>query len=211
MAQLRWGSDAPTDVDAARERLLVAAEAAFRRYGVLKTTVEDVATLAKVSRATVYRYFAGRDELILGVLLREGDRFIKRLSARLDVAANLEDALLTGVVYTLQAIRRDKNLALLFAPETAGLTTTIAGASEALFSLMTGFIRPYLENGTTNAPFPEGIDASDAAEWLLRAVLSFATVEGPRKRTEQQLRDYLRCFLIPALVGPPAAVRVRPS
>src|SRR3546814_653757 len=101
MARLRWGTDAPFDTDAARERLINAAEACFLRYGVMKTTVEDVAAHANVSRATVYRYFAGRDELILGVLLRDGGRFLEALGQRLDAAEDLEQAIIDGVVYTL--------------------------------------------------------------------------------------------------------------
>ena len=39
MSQLRWGTEAPNDTAAARERLIDAAEACFQRFGVMKTTV----------------------------------------------------------------------------------------------------------------------------------------------------------------------------
>ena len=60
---LRWGADAPDDIAAARERLLDAAETRFEQYGIIKTTVEDIARTAHVSRATVYRYFATTEDL----------------------------------------------------------------------------------------------------------------------------------------------------
>ena len=40
MSQLRWGTEAPNDTAAARERLVDAAEACFQRFGVMKTTIE---------------------------------------------------------------------------------------------------------------------------------------------------------------------------
>src|SRR5690349_16253304 len=120
MARLRWGVDAPDDPVAARARLLTAAEVCFSRYGVMKTTVEDVATEAKVSRATVYRYFEGRDELVLGVLLMEAKRFLTKLQKRIAAQSNISDAIVEGVLFTVEAVRADTNLALLFAPETAG-------------------------------------------------------------------------------------------
>lgn len=203
MARLRWGEEAPTDTDAARERLIDAAEMCFHKYGVMKTTVEDVAAIAKVSRATVYRYFAGRDELILGVLLREGARFLDRLGSRIDAAQNIEDAVLLGVLYTLKAIRADENLALLFAPEVAGVTTSIAGASEALFTLTADFLLPYFEAAQVAGTLRPTIDLDDAAEWTLRTILSLVTVDGPRKRTEPQLREFLQSFLLPALIVAP--------
>src|SRR3954453_11433645 len=74
VSKLRWGDQVPADVDAARQRLLDAAETCIDRYGLAKTTVEDIATTAKVSRATIYRYFDNRDELMLAVVLRSLDR-----------------------------------------------------------------------------------------------------------------------------------------
>ena len=78
-----WGSDAPTTIDAARDRLIDAAEACFTKFGPAKTTLEDIASEAGVSRATVYRYFdGGRDEIILGVVLREAKDFLEALARR---------------------------------------------------------------------------------------------------------------------------------
>ena len=67
MTRLRWGDSAPSGAAAARDRLVDAAEACIDRFGVGKTTLDDVATEARVSRATVYRYFQNRDELVLEV------------------------------------------------------------------------------------------------------------------------------------------------
>ena len=43
----------PVTTDATRERIIDAAEECFGRFGVAKTTVEDIAAAAKLSRATV--------------------------------------------------------------------------------------------------------------------------------------------------------------
>lgn len=79
---LRWGENPPADIEAARERLIDAAEECLQRFGITKTTVEDVAATASVSRATVYRYFRDRDELILAVLVRDVDRLLDRVKKR---------------------------------------------------------------------------------------------------------------------------------
>src|SRR3954454_22546681 len=50
VSKLRWGNEVPADVNAARERLLDAAETCIDRFGLAKTTVEDIAAAAKVSR-----------------------------------------------------------------------------------------------------------------------------------------------------------------
>lgn len=204
MAKLRWGESAPEDLNEARVRLVDAAEACFDRYGVLKTTVEDVATEAHVSRATVYRYFAGRDDLILAVLLREAGRFQGLLAKKVQKQENLADALVEGVLFTVDSVRSDPHLALLFTPEAAGLTTQIAGASEALFETTAEFLRPLLAD---NDQLRAGVNVEEASEWLLRVILSLLTASGPVQRSTAAQRRYLHTFLVPALVDVPRGAR----
>lgn len=199
--KLRWGSEAPTDSDEARERLIDAAEACFERYGVMKTTIEDVAATARVSRATVYRYFEGRDELLLGVLVREGKRFLDRLANIFINEPNFGVALVEGTIFTIAAIREDDKLALLFTPDAAGTTGSVAGSSEAIFALTADFMRPFIKAAAASGQLRSGLDVNEISEWTLRTVLSFLMVKGPTERDEFAVRQYLKTYLLPAVVN----------
>src|SRR6476661_10033067 len=83
----------------ARERLLEATYACVARYGLAKTTVEDVARESGLSRATLYRYFpGGKDQLLRDVIAWETGRFFGRLAEAVagapDFPSLLEEALL---------------------------------------------------------------------------------------------------------------------
>lgn len=200
MARESWGSEAPTSVDDARDRLVDAAEVCFTRFGVAKTTLEDIATEAGVSRATVYRYFGGgRDEIILGVVLREGREFLASLDHRVQREQTLGDAIVEGVLYTVAAVRRSDHLALLFAPEVAGHTTSIAGASAALYELTQDFLRPIFDQARTSGQLRDGIVSEDAAEFVLRMILSLLSVAGPRRRPQAKEREFLRTYCAGAI------------
>lgn len=200
MARESWGSEAPTSVDDARDRLVDAAEVCFTRFGVAKTTLEDIATEAGVSRATVYRYFGGgRDEIILGVVLREGREFLASLDRRVQREQTLGDAIVEGVLYTVAAVRRSDHLALLFAPEVAGHTTSIAGASAALYELTQDFLRPIFDQARTSGQLRDGIVSEDAAEFVLRMILSLLSVAGPRRRSQAKEREFLRTYCAGAI------------
>lgn len=198
MQQLRWGADAPEDVPEARSRIIDAAEVCFGRIGIAKTTVEDVARQAKVSRATVYRYFDGRNDLVLEFLLRDTDRHFARLRPRLEQLGSLAEVIVEFVVLTERATRRDPSLSRLFTADQASLAGgVIADASLALFERITTFFRPFfLRLADQVAP---GVDATGASEWILRAVLSFLAVQGPQLRTPEGQRHYLRTYLVPAI------------
>lgn len=200
MARLRWGTEPPSTLDSARTRLIDAAEECFRRYGVSKTTVEDVAKAAQVSRATVYRYFDGRDSLVLGVLEREGGRFMQRLFKRLGRSPNLSVAIIDGVLYTVKAVKADEHLALLFAPEAAGLTVSIPGATDAMYKLAISFLRPLIQSAEESGQLRPGVEVDEAAEWILRATLSLLTTSFPVSRPPAAERRFLETFLVRAVV-----------
>jgi len=198
-SNLRWGADAPEDITTARTRLLDAAQKCFEQDGILKTTIEDIAKAAHVSRATVYRYFDGRDELILGVLLRDTDRHLARIRPRVERQASLGDAIVEYVAVTVNAARRDRSLNMLFTGEgarTAG--GIIAGSSVALFEAIAAFFQPLFERW--NDQLRPGTDIGDASEMILRMLLSMVTVEGPKRRSDAAQRAFIERYLVPAIV-----------
>ena len=65
---------------ASRQEIIEATYSCVARRGLAKTTVEDAAREARVSRATVYRIFpGGRDELIDAVVAWATLEFFVRL------------------------------------------------------------------------------------------------------------------------------------
>jgi AcrR family transcriptional regulator len=198
-AALRWGDDAPEDSDAARARILNAAETCFARFGVLKTTVEDIAKLAKVSRATVYRYFdGGRDEIVLGVILRGTDRYLARVRSRIDRQPSLAEAIVEFVEVTTRAARRDPSLIRLFNMDESRATGgMLTGASVALFEKVSMFFVPLFARWPSQVR--PGVELADAAEWILRTILSMLSVDGPRRRSAEGQRQFLTRYLAAAI------------
>jgi AcrR family transcriptional regulator len=149
-----------------KPRLIEAAEACFLRLGVARTTIDDVAREAKVSRATVYRHVRDRDELVLAVFARQADRFLERMTA--DEAQSVGD----GIVY---AVREVPNQPLLLEV----MRNPPAGAWEVCVD------RARDRMG--------GVLDGDEVEWVLRTVLSFLLL--PSDRDEEDLRAFVARFL----------------
>ncbi len=69
------------------------------RWGLAKTTADDVARTAGISRATLYRTFPGGMDVVFDAVIRhETGRFFEAVTARLDDADTLEDLLVIGFV-----------------------------------------------------------------------------------------------------------------
>lgn len=198
-SSIRWGAASPRDPDTARDLLLDAAEACFERHGIGGTTMDDIAKHAKVSRATVYRYFAGRDAVVSGVILRATDRYLEKVQPRIAGQPDLGEAVLEFVEVTVRAARRDETIGLLFKSDDhlAGIGFA-NGTSVALFELVTDFLRPVFAAHWEHVR--PGVSVDEASEWVLRTILSLLTVHGPRDRSHDGLHSFLRRFLLPALV-----------
>ena len=196
--QLRWGDNVPDDAAAARERLLDAAETCFARFGVPKTTLDDVAAEASTSRATVYRYFAGRDELIVGVLLRDHRRFLQNLKVRLEAQPTFAEMLVECVLASVEAARVDTRVRMLFVPETRRMTEEVAGASDEILKGFAEFLRPYVQWAKATGRLQAGIDLRTLSEWVTRVVFSFISFPGPERSLKEQRRLLLNVFA-PAL------------
>jgi AcrR family transcriptional regulator len=166
-----------------------------------------VAAEANVSRQTVYRYFANRDELLLeGVLAElEDSQAVPDRSEAMARAARTPEAavasLVEGVVHTLESIRTNPLLHSLLAAESDSVRATIDGASQALFRRYADEMRPWFVLGQERALLRPDVEPDEMAELLLRLTLSFLTTEGWVHREPAELRRYLLTFLTPALTA----------
>src|SRR4051795_842396 len=77
------------------------------RWGVAKTTLEDVAREAGSSRATVYRTFpGGKDALLAATADRELSRLEQAVASAIGDAIDLEDALVVAVTTVARHLER---------------------------------------------------------------------------------------------------------
>ena len=74
------------------QRLLEATLVCLARHGIAKTTLDDVAREAGVSRATLYRYFPGKQALLSAAVTAEAARIAATVDAAGAQARDLEDA-----------------------------------------------------------------------------------------------------------------------
>lgn len=190
----------PEDEDEARTRLLDAAEECFERWGVLKTTMDDVGTLAQVSRATVYRYFAGRDDLILGVVLRRAEDFYAQLRRVVATAPTFPDGIANGVAYSVTAALGDRYLSLVFAPGDASVASGALTSSRRNRTFNLAGLRPVLEAAQARGEMRRDVSVEDAADWLLRVVLLVLTLP-PDEQEEEAVRGFVLRFVVPGLVA----------
>ncbi len=180
-----------------RVRIIDASLACLARHGTLKTTVDDIARQAGVSRATVYRVFpGGRDEMLAAVVDTEMARLFSALGVRLGEAEDLKEALTNGIVEASTRIQNHAALRYLVEHEPATVLGHLAfDESNRLLGTASRFTAPFL------ARWMSPMEAGRVAEWASRIVLSYAIVPSTyRDLTDPVDTGYLvATFLLPGI------------
>ena len=202
MSATQWGYHAADDADAARERIVDAAETAMQRWGVARTRIDDIATEAHCGRTTIYRYFGNRDTVIVEVVVRQARRLLSTLVDRLATLPDTPDKIVEALVLAVDLVRRDQHLSWAFRLDES--PAQVEGLAEALHELATSTWSLFLRSDPTlRRALRPGVDPALAAEWMLRIMLSYLTFPGRSGESRQAMRRQLRLLLVPALFKEP--------
>jgi AcrR family transcriptional regulator len=189
--------------DATHDQVLDAALALFIEFGLRRTTMEDVAGKAGIGRATIYRRFGDKDQLVQAVILRECQQQLALIEQRLKGIESAVDALLEAFVLAVTGAHSHPLLARLLRSE----PDTILPYLTTELPEVTTFSRLYLAaqiSKSQKAGLIAAKPAEQVAELLLRLVqslvLSPAGVIDPAD--EDSVRGFANLFLRPVLTPP---------
>ena len=167
-------SEPPRDLTTTR--VLDAAYEQLSLVGVQRTSMEDVARRAGVSRVTVYRHFANKDALVQQVLHREFERLVQQYLADLERAETAVDRIVGGYVTTLQAIRRNPLLRGLLSVELDALVSSMAGRTDQVLAMARLFIASQLRAEQAAGEIAPDVDVDVAADLMTRVAISYVLI-----------------------------------
>ena len=186
--------------DETTERIIAGALAQFEEFGLRRTTMEDVARRADVSRVTIYRRFSGKEALVEAVILGEARRFFSELDAAVASCETTDDLLAEGFAFALDRIRRHVLVNRLLTTEPESLLPHLTRDANPVLEAARAFLADRLGRELRGA----SLDTSEievAAELLVRLVLSFLLTPDTVARldTPERAREFARRYLAPAL------------
>jgi AcrR family transcriptional regulator len=182
----------PEAFDPTTERILDAALEQFELTGIRRSSVEDVARRAGVTRVTVYRRFARKDALVDAVVVRECRRAIAAVDAR------IEERTVEGFVAMLDAVRSHPLVNRLFAVEPASLMRALTVEGGPVIALGTAYCAEQIRRGQREGQLPQ-YDPEPVAEILARLAHSIllAPQGGIPIADERAARRFAREYLAP--------------
>ncbi|MEU5878765.1 helix-turn-helix domain-containing protein [Spirillospora sp. NPDC047279] len=193
------------------DRILDAALGLFETFGLRKTTMDDVARASGLGRATVYRRFPGKADLVNGVLMREARRFFGELDQAVADLPTLEEGIVEGFVATVRISREQRLLNRLMVIEPDVLLPHATASAGPLLAAARGYLAHRLRLARRAAADGDGGDGADdtdafdpeiVAEILVRLTHSLVlTPAGLIPLDDEGAREFARRYLVPVVDG----------
>lgn len=190
----------PSD-DPAAVRIVSAAREEFERYGIRRTTVEQIASSARVSRVTVYRRFDGKAGLVRAVVLDDIRRFADSITSMWRSDAAVEDSLAEIMTAAVMELRRNPLFNTLLRSEPEALLQQLTLDGEEIFAAATAILAARLQEHVKAGDLP-ALDVPLASELVVRlgfsiVMLPFGVFPGTN---EADVRRNVRAAVMPILV-----------
>ena len=188
-----------------RELIVESAYACFRKQGLQKATIVDIAKMAGVSRSTIYEYFRDKASIVEACAEHASEQFYRRISTAMDRGSSLEDKLSRAAVFVTQA-RRVIASEKYFDEETISLLLTKDAA--VLLRECVDFLAPHLAAAKLTGEVRKDLDIQSAGEWFARILFSLFST--PSSTLDMENPDVVADFVRAHLVRGFADERVRP-
>ncbi|WP_227982106.1 TetR/AcrR family transcriptional regulator [Nocardia spumae] len=196
--------DGADDGDDIRSRVLDAACEQFGALGVRRSTMDDVARRANVSRITVYRRFATKDDLVEQVILREYRRYFDQFLTDIRRARTPADRVVLGFVSSLRTIRNNPIIGGLLTAEPDMVVGSMIGDQGRTVAMVRAFVAGQLRREQRAGQVSAEVDAELAAELMVRISASFLAIPSGvvDLDDDEQLTELARRYLVPMLEPP---------
>ena len=195
MGRKGWAGSPPTDDTEARKRIIDTALRLVDRRGAAQTTVSDIADSLGITRRTVYRYFAGTEELftaVADVALTSFVAQIDQLVADMDITSQLVEI----VAHIIERLPHEPQLALLLANDRSNMFSRAMLTADVIARCRA--ILHHARIDWNQLGFDDQT-IDQLVEFLLRIIQSMVIAPPDPPRAGAELRAYLHRWIGPAL------------
>lgn len=184
-------------------RVLDGAYDQFCRMGIRRSSMEDVARQAGVSRITVYRRFTTKEELVKQVVQREFRRYFDQFLIDIRHAETTADRVVIGFASALRAIRGNPLVGGMLTAEPDVMLPSMVSDNGSTLAAVQKFVAGQLRSEQRAGNISGDVDVELAAEMMARVSASFLVI--PSRVVDldddEQVRAVARKYLVPMIEG----------
>jgi AcrR family transcriptional regulator len=181
--------DVPT-----HDRIVAAAYRCFDQFGIRKTTIDDIAEESKLSRPTIYRYFAGKDEIVRHISALEIRKVNDELRRRISRADTFVDLLTESLLLTTRIAAENEFVRILI--ETSNITARGADPESTEFPEVRSVWHSLLVQGIRQGVLADDLSEEEIGAWLALSETMLLVKVDSVSYSDAQLRAFIRRFVV---------------
>jgi AcrR family transcriptional regulator len=139
-----------------KNQIIKTATELFARYGLKKTTMDEIAEKTGIAKGTIYIYFESKEKLFVAIVNKEAEEYFQKLESVINVCPNPEEKIKTFVRSFFEIIFDYINLynvTFNTMSEINNLMPTLQTELEQYYARVNEIIRNILQQGIADGSF----------------------------------------------------------
>lgn len=172
------------------ERILDATQQCIERFGIRRTSMEEVARVGKLSRGSIYKHFKDKESLVQGLFRRHQELYLNGIEAQLLKEAALVDKLALAVI----AARKDRQESVFASlAEIEPETVAMMYLNPAFYSRSIAFWPPHVRMAQASGEISPDLEVELVTDIIMRLVVSLVLFPsmGVELKNPKAVRRYL--------------------
>lgn len=184
------------------KQIVAAATRAFRRYGIDRATVVDIAQEAGVSRQTLYNHApGGKDTIIAMVIVDEARRVNARARRRLNLELPPAELLAHAHVELVLSARKSPYTDVLLAGGALDMTSPVIETASGVAGVMAEYWMPILERLRDDGALAPDLDLDEVVHWLTFVHVALVAQPAAFGGDPERTRELVRRYVVPVLLA----------
>ncbi|WP_028078959.1 TetR/AcrR family transcriptional regulator [Solimonas soli] len=180
-------------------RIIDATVKCFHRFGIHKTSMDDIAGAAKVARPTIYRYFPSRHHLAVEVLVREIRDHVRITAPVLQEEKYPPQAMIDAIILAVSTSRDHPYTGIITSDAGSELLARVPGSDKALLDAMGEMWLQYLSLWRKQGYIRASVRDDDLLLWITFYMYTSVGKGDFLAITEDRMRRMLARLLAPSV------------
>jgi AcrR family transcriptional regulator len=190
-------SDTPEYAEV-KQHMIEAAIELMAEKGFRKFRFEELAEKIGYNRATIYRYFDSKNDLVTEVMMTLMHQITNDIIEKTAGTEKVTQQTFTDSLYKIiNDLRTDRQYAIIMDAQNV---EAFAQLTHQYFSaITTKMLKQYMINNPSGQVLKEGIAIDDAVHWLMHQIISYGFF-GLKGKNEIQQKAYLKNMVVSVII-----------
>lgn len=180
------------------EQILAAAETCFQEAGAGRTTVEDIASAAGVSRQTVYKYFPKKSDIINRICHIKVVEINAELRVRLKGERSFAKKITEAIALSVEVARENSYMRKLIAD--LDLLPNYDDEGQVTYQWQRGQWDHLITSAARSGELAEDLDTDRVVPWLILSQLTVQLAQDRMALRPEDARTFIRRFIVEPLL-----------